>query len=161
MSEHLRSNADCWSQHLMMQQIFCRTLFEQFFDSVSFVVIFAFIILRFLSFIRYNRDIIAELMHAHLNCRLYIETLHFWTVVVANFSKTLCFSFIYWWTLYQLQSDRKWKSSLVISVISSFLIILSTLVALIVKQMYSWIRSLLFSEVSRVIIEAQGERQYW
>ena len=145
----------------MMQQIFRQTLFERFCNSVSFVVIFAFIVLRFLSFIRYDRDIIAELMHAHLNCRLYNETLHFWTVFAVNFSKTLCFSFIYWWTLYQLQSDRKWKSSLVISVISSFLITLSTLVALIVRQMYSWIRSFLFSEISRVIIEAQGERQYW
>ncbi len=145
----------------MMQQIFRQTLFERFCNSVSFVVIFAFIVLRFLSFIRYDRDIIAELMHAHLNCRLYNETLHFWTVFAVNFSKTLCFSFIYWWTLYQLQSDRKWKSSLVISVISSFLITLSTLVALIVRQMYSWIRSSLFSEISRVIIEAQGERQYW
>ncbi len=161
MSEHLRSNADCRSQHLMMQQIFRQILFEWFFNSVNFVVIFAFIVLRFLSFIRYDRDIIAELMHAHLNCKLYNETLHFWTVFVVNFSKTLCYSFIYWWTLYQLQSDRKWKSSLVINIICSFLIILSTLVALIVKQMYSWIQSSLFSEISWVIIEAQDERQYW
>jgi len=161
LSEHLRSNADCRSQHLMMQQIFRQILFEWFFNSVNFVVIFAFIVLRFLSFIRYDRDIIAELMHAHLNCKLCNETLHFWTVFVVNFSKTLCYSFIYWWTLYQLQSDRKWKFSLVINIICSFLIILSTLVALIVKQMYSWIQSSLFSEISWVIIEAQDERQYW
>ncbi len=61
----------------MVQQIFRQTLFERFCGSVSFVAIFAFIVLRFLPFIRYDRGIIAELMHAHLNCRLYNEALHF------------------------------------------------------------------------------------
>ena len=158
MSEHLRPNADCRPQHLMVQQIFRQTPFGRFFGSVSFVAIFAFTVLRFLPFIRYDRGTIAELMHAHLDCRLYNEALHFWTVFAANFSETLCFSSIYWWTLYRLQSDRKWKSPLAISAISSSLVTLSTLVALVVGQMYSWIRSPLFSEVSRVIIEAQGER---
>jgi len=164
LSEYLRSNADCWLQHLVMQQIFqslCITFFEEFCCHVSLIVIFAFLFLRFLLFIKYNHDIIAELIHAHLNCRLYNETLHFWTVFAVNFSKTLYFSFIYWWTLYRLQSDRKWKSSLVVSIICCSLIILSTLVALMMKQMYSLIRSFLFSEIEQLIVEAQNESEYW
>ncbi len=159
-AEHLRPNADCRPQHLVVQQIFRQTPFGRFCGPVSFVAIFAFTVLRFLPFIRYDRGTIAELMHAHLGRRLYNEALHFWTVFAANFSETLYFSSIYWWTLYQLQSDRKWKSSLTVSAICSSLVSLSTLVALVVGQMYPWIRSPLLSEVSRVIIEAQGERQY-
>ncbi len=160
MGEHHRPNADCRPKHLMVQQIFRQTPFERFFGSVSFVAVFAFTVLRFLPFIRYDRGTIAQLMHAHLDCRLYNEALHFWTVFAANFSETLCFSSIYWWTLYRLRSDRKWKSPLAVSAICSSLVTLSTLVALVVGQVYPWIRSPLFSEVSRVIIEAQGERQY-
>ena len=144
----------------MVQQIFRQTPFGRFFGSVSFVAIFAFTVLRFLPFIRYDRGTIAELMHVHLDCRLYNEPLHFWTVFAANFSETLCSSSIYWWTLYRLQSDRKWKSSLAVSTICCSLATLSALVALVVGQAYPLIRSPLFSEVGQLIVEAQGESEY-
>jgi len=163
LGEYLRSNADCWLQHLVVRQTFqslCITSFEGFCRRVSLVAIFAFLFLRFLPFIRYGRGTIAELIHAHLNCRLYNEALHFWTVFAANFSKTLYFSSIYWWTLYRLQSDRKWKSSLAVSTICCSLATLSALVALVVGQAYPLIRSPLFSEVGQLIVEVQGESEY-
>lgn len=154
MSEHLKPNADYKSQHLVIRQTFqslSNTSFEGFCRRVSLIAIFAFPFLRFLPFIRYGRGIIGELIRAHLSCRLYNEALHFWTVFAANFSETLYFSFIYWWTLYEVQSDRKWKSSLAVSTICCSLAAFSTLVALMLGQTYSLIRSPLFSEVGQVI----------
>ncbi len=72
-AEHLRPNADYRPQHLVVRQIFqslCIASFGGFCSRVSFVAIFAFPPLRFLPFIRYGCDTIAELMNSHLGLQI-------------------------------------------------------------------------------------------